>query len=351
MKRIVRLTESDLHRIVNESVKKVLINEGWFDRLFGKKQPQRQIQQQESPMAKIIRERTRPDGKIANDDDPLDERINIGGTVEGTGLTHYFGSVGSLVWNYGGDYPGNRGTRNGFNPYIKEENGGRFTQIQYFSPKWSGNRRGGMTITFWKVLSDQELQRVEQVVVNNDGLEDGIVPFVQKIDAVLTKEGQEENNVNNLSEPQRSAANPNRPQGNMVEPKVPITNSNAPQKNVERVGKGTYRIQQYLTDIKQNTQKLVVDKRGLTYEQAWYTYKQSVSWAIQSVFSLGGSQKTYLELPNIFREDLNTEAKFPQTNPKGMVISYVNSEKGMHSSELIIKGILDRAKELFFKKY
>lgn len=29
-KKIIRLTESDLHRIVKESVRKILVNEGWF---------------------------------------------------------------------------------------------------------------------------------------------------------------------------------------------------------------------------------------------------------------------------------------------------------------------------------
>ena len=53
MKRIVRLTESDLHRVVNESVKSVLVNEGLFDKLFGKKkEPPKQVRK--NPMDAIV---------------------------------------------------------------------------------------------------------------------------------------------------------------------------------------------------------------------------------------------------------------------------------------------------------
>lgn len=183
MKQIIRLTESDLHRVVNESVKSVLVNEGLFDKLFGKKkEPPRMPVQRENPMQAKIRMRTNPDGTIAKSTDPLDERICVNGTMNGMGDTTYFGKEGSLPWYYQ-TYPNANG-RQGLNHEIKQKNGGRFSQIQYFSPKWS--RGGGMTITFWKVLNSQELQRIEQII-NNETFENGIEPFVQKIDSVLMK--------------------------------------------------------------------------------------------------------------------------------------------------------------------
>ena len=182
MKRIVRLTESDLHRVVNESVKSVLVNEGLFDKLFGKKKEPPRMPVRKNPMDDIIKTRTNPDGTIAKSTDPLDERICVNGTMNGMGDTTYFGKKGSLPWYYQ-TYPNVNG-RQGLNHEIKQKNGGRFSQIQYFRPIWS--RGGGMTITFWKVLNSQELQRVAQII-NSETFENGIEPFVQKIDSVLMK--------------------------------------------------------------------------------------------------------------------------------------------------------------------
>jgi len=181
MKQIIRLTESDLHRVINESVKRILVNEGFFDKLFGKKkEPPRPVRK--NPMDAIIKAKTNPDGTIANSNDPLDERICVNGTMNGMGDTTYFGKKGSLPWYYQ-TYPNING-RQGLNHEIKQKNGGRFSQIQYFKPNWS--RGGGITITFWKVLTQQELQRVEQII-NSETFENGIEPFVQKIDSVLMK--------------------------------------------------------------------------------------------------------------------------------------------------------------------
>ena len=184
MKQIIRLTESDLHKVINESVKKILVNEGFFDKLFGKKkEPPRPVRK--NPMDDIIKAKTNPDGTIANSNDPLDERICVNGTMNGMGDTTYFGKKGSLPWYYQ-TYPNING-RQGLNHEIKQKNGGRFSQIQYFDPEWVGNRGGGMTVTFWKVLTQQELQKVEQIMKTPGIYDNGIVPFVQKIDSVLMK--------------------------------------------------------------------------------------------------------------------------------------------------------------------
>jgi len=184
-KKVIRLTESYLHKIINESVRNVLINEGFFDKLFGKKKkPQVPVQQvRTNPMADRIRMGTKANGRIADDNAPIDERICVNGTMDGLGDRTYFGKKGSLPWYYQ-SYPNVNG-RQGFNHTIKEKNGGRFSQIQYFNPMWS--RGGGVTITFWKVLSNQELQRVQQIVCN-ETFENGIMPFVQRIDSVLIKQ-------------------------------------------------------------------------------------------------------------------------------------------------------------------
>ena len=184
MKQIIRLTESDLHKVINESVKRILVNEGFFDKLFGKKkEPPRPVRK--NPMDDIIKAKTNPDGTIANSNDPLDERICVNGTMNGMGDTTYFGKKGSLPWYYQ-TYPNVNG-RQGLNHEIKQKNGGRFSQIQYFDPEWVGNRGGGMTVTFWKVLTQQELQKVEQIMKTPGIYDNGIVPFVQKIDSVLMK--------------------------------------------------------------------------------------------------------------------------------------------------------------------
>ena len=184
MKQIIRLTESDLHRVINESVKRILVNEGFFDKLFGKKkEPPRPVRK--NPMDDIIKAKTNPDGTIANSNDPLDERICVNGTMNGMGDTTYFGKKGSLPWYYQ-TYPNING-RQGLNHEIKQKNGGRFSQIQYFDPEWVGSRGGGMTVTFWKVLTQQELQKVEQIMKTPGIYDNGIVPFVQKIDSVLMK--------------------------------------------------------------------------------------------------------------------------------------------------------------------
>ena len=184
MKQIIRLTESDLHKVINESVKRILVNEGFFDKLFGKKkEPPRPVRK--NPMDDIIKTKTNPDGTIANSNDPLDERICVNGTMNGIGDTTYFGKKGSLPWYYQ-TYPNING-RQGLNHEIKQKNGGRFSQIQYFDPEWVGNRGGGMTVTFWKVLTQQELQKVEQIMKTPGIYDNGIVPFVQKIDSVLMK--------------------------------------------------------------------------------------------------------------------------------------------------------------------
>lgn len=57
-KQIIRLTESDLHRIVKESVNMVL-NEGFFDKMksrFGKKPQPKKIEQPEASMSEYDKE-------------------------------------------------------------------------------------------------------------------------------------------------------------------------------------------------------------------------------------------------------------------------------------------------------
>ena len=48
-KKIIRLTESDLHKIVKESVCKILVNEGLLSGLFGKKKEISSPQVEEGP--------------------------------------------------------------------------------------------------------------------------------------------------------------------------------------------------------------------------------------------------------------------------------------------------------------
>lgn len=183
MKKLIKLTESDLRNMINESIQKVLINEGFFGNMFGKKQPQKQVQQQVSPMQNRVQMKTNPDGTIAKPDDPLDERICVNGTMDGLGDRVYFGKKGSLPWYYQ-SYP-SVNNRQGFNHMVLQKNGGKFSQIQYFRPEWQ--RGGGMTITFWKVLNNQELQGVWQVLNNPNILNSGIDQFVKVIDSLLTK--------------------------------------------------------------------------------------------------------------------------------------------------------------------
>ena len=84
--------------------------------------------------------------------------------------------------------PDANGKRDGFYHMVKNKDyGAKFSQIMYFRPAWS--RGGGMTITFWKTLNNQELQRVQQIMAN-ETFENGITPFVQKIDSVLLKQNQ-----------------------------------------------------------------------------------------------------------------------------------------------------------------
>ena len=187
-KKTIRISEADLHRIISETVKETLLNEGFFGNLFGKKKQQHAVpQRQESPMEARKRANTKPDGRIATDNDPIEERICVNGTMSGTGDVLYFGKKGSLPWFYQ-SYPDANGKREGFYHMVKNKDyGAKFSQIMYFRPAWS--RGGGMTITFWKTLNNQELQRVQQIMAN-ETFENGITPFVQKIDSVLLKQNQ-----------------------------------------------------------------------------------------------------------------------------------------------------------------
>lgn len=57
-KQVIRLTESDLHRIVKESVNMIL-NEGFFDKMksrFGKKPQQKKIEQPKDSMNEYDKE-------------------------------------------------------------------------------------------------------------------------------------------------------------------------------------------------------------------------------------------------------------------------------------------------------
>ena len=56
-KNIIRLTESDLHRIVKESVRKILVNEGLLSGLFGKKKEVSSPQVEEEPQDHVYSEK------------------------------------------------------------------------------------------------------------------------------------------------------------------------------------------------------------------------------------------------------------------------------------------------------
>lgn len=58
-KKLIRLTEDDIHRIVKESVKRVLVTEGLFDRMFGKSKnmPESTIEKENKPQDHIYTEK------------------------------------------------------------------------------------------------------------------------------------------------------------------------------------------------------------------------------------------------------------------------------------------------------
>ena len=55
--KIIRLTESDLHKIVKESVCKILVNEGLLNGLFGKKKETQNPQVEEEPQNHVYSEK------------------------------------------------------------------------------------------------------------------------------------------------------------------------------------------------------------------------------------------------------------------------------------------------------